>query len=229
MKNAVKSLYVLILNGLLWAIFLFQSCAPVTHVKPLKAKQMAVSASLGGPLIKFSGLVIPVPMTNLGFAYGLTNKTTLTSNLGTTSLAFGVGQVDFGILREIVSSENKSKIGVSGFAKTHLFLDKWKSQFRWYPELGINAFKEFKEGKNMVYAGASTWFETKFPTESSTSKNVWMPMFHIGFQKRTEKWNFNYEVKWIAPQMNNEKIVVDYVGIGSQGTLGLYFGLSRKF
>ena len=209
--------------------FVIQSCNPVTLVKPLKSKQMAASASFGGPLIKFSGLVIPVPFTSLQLGYGLKEKTTITGGLNVTSLAFGVGQFDLGILQGIVNQDNSTKIGLSAYTKTHLLFDHWKSRFRWYPELGFNAYRQIGNEKNLLYAGASSWFETKFPKPERAAGNTWVPMLHIGYQRITEKWNFTYEVKWISPQTSNQNIVVDYIGAGQNGALGLYFGLTRKF
>jgi len=144
-------------------------------------------------------------------------------------LAFGLGQFDLGLLRGIVNQDNSTKIGLSAFAKTHLFLDHWKSSFRWYPELGFNAYRQIGNEKNLLYAGASSWFETKFPKTERAAGNTWVPMLHIGYQRITEKWNFSYEFKWIAPQISNKNIVVDYIGAGQNGALGLYFGLTRKF
>jgi len=205
----------------------FASCSPVTQVKPLEKNQMAVTASFGGPMIVYSKLPIPIPFCNAGFSYGLNSRVTASAQLGLTSLAFGVIQLDPGILYGIRMPENNHQIGISAFLKTHLLLDKWEGNFRWYPELGIQVYKEW--GRNMVYAGASGWFETRFPAEKRAAGNVWVPILNLGYTRQKTKWNLTAEAKWIAPNISKNDIVVDFIGPGTNGTLGLYLGLARKF
>lgn len=208
-------------------ISVLTSCSTVTMVKPLEKNQKAVTASFGGPMIVFSSLPIPIPFCNAGFSYGLNSRLTVSTQLGLTSLAFGVIQLDPGVLYGIRMPENSSQVGISAFGKTHLMLDKWEGNFRWYPEIGIQAYKEW--GRNMVYGGASGWFETRFPAEKRTAGNVWVPMLNLGYTREKTKWNITAEAKWIAPNISKEDIVVDFIGPGKNGALGLYFGLARKF
>jgi hypothetical protein len=208
-------------------IFGLASCSPVTLVKPLEKNQMAFLASLGGPMIVFSNVPIPIPFCNAGFSYGINARVTASAQLGLTSLAFGVIQMDPGILYGIRIPENNHQIGISAFLKTHLLLDKWEGNFRWYPETGIQAYKEWD--RNMVYAGASGWFETRFPAEKRAAENMWVPMLNLGYTRQKTKWNLTAEAKWIAPNINKGKIVVDFIGPGTNGALGLYVGLVKKF
>jgi len=215
--------------GLLFVILIlgFASCSPVTLVKPLEKNQKAVTASLGGPMIVYSDLPIPIPFCNAGFSYGINSRVTASAQLGLTSLAFGVFQLDPGILYGIQMPENNNQIGVSAFGKTHFMFDKWEGNFRWYPELGIQTYKEW--GKNLAYLGASGWFETRYPAEQRAAGNVWVPMLNFGYTRQNTKWNLTAEAKWIAPNISKEDIVVDFIGPGIHGALGLYFGLVRKF
>lgn len=63
-------------------------------VKPLEKDQWAAGASLGGPLIGFNDLTIPVPFTTLSGAYGVDTNTSLTAKIYPTAGLFGVGQID---------------------------------------------------------------------------------------------------------------------------------------
>jgi hypothetical protein len=212
---------------LVLVLLILNSCAPVGLVKPLEKNQKAITANLGGPMIKFGGSPIPMPLSSVGFSYGLSSKFTATSNLGLTALAFGVGQLDLGVLYGIKKTEGPGSVGFSAFGKTHLMLDKWEKSFRWYPEAGIQAYTEW--GKNMLYAGGSGWLETRYPSVNRTAGNFWLPMIHAGFVRQNPKWNLSVELKWIAPNTSNEKIVVDYIGVAGAGAVGLYFGVVRKF
>lgn len=41
-------------------------CNPTRYVTPLKEKQVAITANLGGSLINYGGAPMPVPLTSIG-------------------------------------------------------------------------------------------------------------------------------------------------------------------
>src|SRR5688500_4123785 len=86
-------------------VSLIFSCAASRFVKPREEKQSAVSANLGGSLFEFGGITIPMPLTSITYGYGLKEKTTLFGSLHTTSLLFGVGQIDLGAVHEFKSQD----------------------------------------------------------------------------------------------------------------------------
>ena len=52
----------------------------------------------------------------------------------------------------------------------------------------------------------------------------------IGHSLIGKKWNFNLEAKVIAPNLSNEKLLVDFVTpFQTHGAFGLYFGFTRTF
>jgi len=210
----------------LW-LFLLYGCAPTGLVKPLKKGEFAASAHLGGPLIHFAGAPIPIPLSGLEGYYGLNNKVSVSAGLGLTSLAFGTGQISLGVLTDLLPETENRKIAVSGFAKAHLMLDRWEGNFRFYPETGFQAYKQF--GKHRIYAGGSAWFETRFPEKKRVSNNFWIPMLHTGWQLDGAKWQPSFELKWIAPNQSSDNLVVDYIAPGSNGAIGIYLGILRKF
>ena len=60
--------------------------------------------------------------------------------------------------------------------------------------------------------------------------NHWIFMPSIGHSIVGKKWNFNIEAKIIAPNLSNEKLVVDYqTPLKNKGALGIYFGCTHKF
>lgn len=208
-------------------LLLATSCAPSILVKPLEKGQHAVSGNFGGPAIRFSGIPMPLPLTSINYHYGLKKNLSLSAGTGLTALAFGTGQIQAGILAGILEPSEKQKTGVSAFANAHFMLDRWQWNFRFYPEAGMHAWQEY--GKHRFYAGGSAWFETRFPEKARSSGNIWLPMLHAGWQKSGEKWQPSIEMKWIAPNLSSEHLVVDYIGPGGSGVFGLYFGLMRKF
>ena len=206
---------------------LFQSCAPSLLVKPLKKGEQGVSAHLGGPLIRFAGTPIPVPLSGLEYHYGWKDKLSLSGGLGLTSLAFGTFQLSAGGIYQIKDETGLLKTGVSALLKGHFLLDRWEKIFRFYPEAGMHFYRQF--GKHNLYAGGSAWFETQYGGRKRSSRNLWVPMLHAGWQKAEGKWRPSVEIKWIAPGQDSGNLVVDYIGPASRGSMGLYFGISRLF
>jgi hypothetical protein len=52
----------------------------------------------------------------------------------------------------------------------------------------------------------------------------------LGHSFTGKKWSFNIETKVIAPNLSNQKLVVDYVTpFQSRGAFGVYIGCTRKF
>lgn len=203
------------------------SCSPSNLVKPLEKGQSAVSGSIGGPAILFSGIPMPLPLSSLNYHYGIRENLSLSAGTGLTSLAFGTAQVNAGLLAGIFRPSEQKKTGLSAFVNTHFLLDRWQWNFRFYPEAGFHSYREF--GNHRFYAGGSAWFETRFPENRRTSGNFWIPMLHAGWQKSGSRWQPSVELKWIAPNQSSEHLVVDYIGPGGRGAYGLYFGLLRKF
>jgi hypothetical protein len=57
-------------------LYLFSSCAPARFVKPLEKDQQAINLSVGGPLIEYGSLVIPMPLLTAAYGYGLDSTLT---------------------------------------------------------------------------------------------------------------------------------------------------------
>jgi hypothetical protein len=82
-----------------------------------------------------------------------------------------------------------------------------------------------------LYAGVSNWFDP-YLTESQGRKNeqFWIPSLQIGHQWERRHWDYQLEMKILAPIYSNENIVVDYPSLlGNYGALGAYFGVHYKF
>ncbi len=66
------------------------SCAPACFVKPLADKQKAVNLSVGGPLFKYSDLVVPMPLLTATYGYGIDSTLTGFGALNITSALYGM-------------------------------------------------------------------------------------------------------------------------------------------
>ena len=86
------------------------SCAPSRFIEPLSKNQQALSFNIGGSLIDYGGTTIPIPLTSLTYAYGLSNNLTAFGSLHTTSLIFNNLQMEIGVLSQIRDQDNSRKL-----------------------------------------------------------------------------------------------------------------------
>lgn len=210
-------------------VLFIQSCAPTRFVKPLAKNENAVTANLGGPLIKFGNATIPIPFTSISYGRGITDKTTAFGSIHTTALLFGNIQTDIGICQSIYKNDSL-KFGISINPAMNLAFDKWDKNFRAWPQLDINAYKNILKDKAFVYVGLTNWFELssqRAHQEPQTQRVLINP--HLGITYTTKKWAYSLETKFLLMNRNNKPNVVDYVGINQKGAIGIYLNFARKF
>jgi hypothetical protein len=212
------------------------SCAPSNFIVPLKKGEHAVSASLGGPLVAIPGIAtIPIPNTTLGYGYGISEKGTLSAALYPTAALYGVFQFTGGYTYELWKNNRSHVTAKIGF---DLMTDVFEKNTRFWPQLDANygyvyQNKESDETtkRKLVYAGLSNWFELnriKALGEKQTNYIFFNP--HIGHQIKRNNWAFNFEIALLAPNLSNEKVVLNYKSVlGNQGATGIYFGLQYHF
>ncbi len=206
------------------------SCSTSRVIKPLAKGEQQISASLGGPLIKFGGLIIPIPYTSIAYARGIDSNLSVFGGLHTTSLLFGNLQTDIGATYQICKQKNKiPAFTVSPVLNTIYGFSA--SKLKLYPELNLNTYWEYgKKRKNLVYASVSNWFVlNKSKAYQQPQKARWIPSFIIGNTWNKTKWAYTIEMRLLAPSYSNQKLVVDYATPMNNGAFGLYFGLTRKF
>ncbi len=215
--------------GMISVLLFFQSCAPSRVVRPLEKGEKQVSANLGGPMLGFAGAVIPMPLTSVSYAQGISDDVTVFGGLHTTAMLFGVFQTDIGACYNLYHPDS-SKFGLSVNPVINMAYDKWESEFKLWPEIDINAYYEFIPNKSFAYVGVSNWFElASEKAHEETQENKWLINPHIGYTYSRKKWNYNFETKWLVPNLDTKPNVVDYKGLGGKGAVGIYFTFTRKF
>jgi hypothetical protein len=205
------------------------SCAPSLVVRPLQKGEKQVSANLGGPLMGFAGTTIPIPLSAVSYAQGVSDKVTLFGGLHTTALIYGVIQTDIGACVNVYHPDS-SQFGLSINPVVNIAYDKWEGNFKLWPEVDINAYWEFNPKKSFTYIGISNWFELSSKrAHEETQENRWLINPHIGYTYVRKKWNYNFETKWLVPNVDTKPNVVDYKGVNGKGGIGIYFTFTRKF
>ena len=208
------------------------SCAPSRIIKPLNKGENAISVNAGGPLIGFAGTTIPVPFSAVTYGHGLSDKSTAFGSIHLTALFFGNFQTEIGLVRELnkYDSINKFIPGISITPMANILVDKWKGNFKFWPQIDVNTYWELNHGKHFIYLGMSNWFElANKKAHNEIQQNHWIFNPHIGISGQKEKWNNNLEIKFLAPNYENKNIVVDYKTPFNKGAIGIYYSITRKF
>jgi hypothetical protein len=204
-------------------------CAPTRIVKTIPKGQTNISASLGGPLISFHNLIIPMPLTSVSVAHGFKDNLTGFAGLHTTALAFGVIQTDIGITKTLKKQDGWSP-GISVSPVANLMFDTWEHHFKFYPEADINVYWNYKQKQNYVYAGMFNWVELSATRAfNEPQSNQWIPGFYIGHTWSRKIMEYSVEAKYLEPFTSNKNLVVEYTSFGNTGAIGIYFGITRKF
>lgn len=219
--------------NILIAIALFTSaCTSQKIVKPLDRGQQQISANLGGPLIGFGGLIIPIPLTSINYARGLSDSLTLHGGLQTTALLYKTIQLDAGVTYGLLECHGwKPGLSVSG--SLNFLADMREGNARLYPQLDANLYWDY--GKNhFMYVGSTNWIELRnTKAHDRPQEQRLLTGIQFGNTWVTNKWSFTAESKWLAPTRSSLYSVVDYksynIGGEPRGAVGIYLGVARRF
>ncbi|MDQ3191086.1 MAG: hypothetical protein M3Q58_05780 [Bacteroidota bacterium] len=228
MKNKFLKIHIV----LFFALIVISSCAPTRFVKPLEKDQHAVSFNIGGPLVEFGGVTIPIPYTALTYGYGINDKTTGFGSIHTTSLLYGNIQSEIGILREIVKHDSINRLipGISLLVAGNFIYGTFGREFKIWPQTDLNFYWNINKDRHFIYTGFSNWFElASKKAHEQVQQQHWFFNPHVGISRQGKKWNSQFELKYLAPGTSNENIVVDYRSFGNTGAIGVYYSITRKF
>lgn len=205
------------------------SCAPTRFVKPLDKKEKAVNLSLGGPVIGYNGIPVPVPFLTLTYGYGIDSSLTGFGSLNITSAFYGNAQVEAGVVKRLVK-QHHSWPGIS-ITPVANFIYRSKNAKKFYPQLDVNAYWDYNRGRNFFYAGLSNWFElSSNKAYDIKQEHHWLLSPMIGEYFVRKKWSINVEVKIAAANISSRKTVAEYkTPLGHHGAAGIYVGYTRKF
>lgn len=220
----------IIFGSFLFVVFTLFSCSTSRYIEPLKEDQVAINADFGGPLIALGGLQLPIPLTSIGAGYGLTEKTTLFGNMHTTSLVYRTIQVDAGVRQGIYKSSHPLIPNLSGAIIVNALSNTRAWDFRIFPELNLSPY--YKYGQWMTYGNIQTWIDFyKTSDENVAIDQILVPAFAVGqqFTNKKETWSMTLEYKRLAPSLNEDYTVVDYLTWSDKGANGIYLSFSMYF
>lgn len=205
------------------------ACAPTRFVQPLPKDHYAATASLGGPLITFSDMTIPMPLSSLAMGYGLCDRTTIFGGLHTTALAFKDIQLDLGAVHELLA-QDKIIPAISVVPVANVVLAMRDGAFRLWPEIDLNFYWDYLGNGNLLYITSGNWFElSSTRANDAKQEDHWLKNFALGHIFDSEHWQYTTELKYLVTGQPNQPSPVDYHGISGNGALGVYFAVTRKF
>jgi len=205
------------------------ACSPIKFIKPLKKNQHGAMVSLGGPLIKYGSATIPIPFLTANYGYGIDSTLTGFASFNVTSALFGNFQMELGATKQLL--KQKKYFPSISFTPVANIIFRNKDAYKLYPQIAMNAFWEYGKRKNLIYFSLDNWFEfAKKRAHEVKQTNHWIFMPTAGHIFTGKKWSFTVEAKIIAPNLSNEKLVVEYqTPLKNNGAFGIYLGCTRKF
>lgn len=191
------------------------SCAPSRYVVPLNRKERSFGVSYGGLIVEENDVPMPLPLVNISYAKGKTDRLTYFGGLHISPLLNGYFGGEIGALREW-KWWSKLKLGLTTNAVANIMYASY-SGFNIFPQFDANLYWHFKNDPHYFCdcPGDPKWnmfFYTGFQSHYNGINNysfsepfsdelVFSP--HVGYSFGTGDWRFSTEIKWIQPWSNN--------------------------
>lgn len=217
-------------TGFIFALLpLLWGCSPSPLVKPLNVHETRIDAHFGGPFIAYGDSTIPMPLSSVNVAHGVSSDLSVFTGLHTTALAYGLIQNNTGVVYRLRSSNGKTP-GISISPALNSMLDVWEWNGRLYPSLDANLYWQTHQGQLLSYLGVANWFELKQTRAHGEDQPThWIPALHSGARWHFQHWDAGVEFKWLAPFTDNRNIVVDYKIPANHGAWGIYVSTGYRF
>lgn len=210
------------------------ACATSRAVAPLERGQHGIISSLGGPLVQFGGAPIPLPIASVGYRYGIDGKTDIHSSVYISPpILFGVGGIDVGAARELVSAKGarpRLMVDVTAYSFFgNVAKGKPDGGFRLYPD--VTAMLTWDLGEKAIaagrahhlYVGLDNFFQP-FPTFHYYLTPI------VGAEVRASKAvGVQLELGWSAPWVDTTPLQPVWYGPGNLGAASFKIGINGYF
>ena len=204
--------------------FALAGCAVSHGVRPLARGQGAVTASFGGPISRDvpAPVAVPVPITTVGYAHGLTDRTAVHGALHPTGLAaFGVFAADAGVTQLLLEPNG---------ARPRLMLDSGlivaggqvpgsaaKGGARLLAEAQLVA--SWDVGRHALYGGVDQLLQP-FPRPGYFVTPL------VGGLLSAGRVDLQLEYAWLVPTVSNELQAASFVGPFGWGASAIKVGVA---
>lgn len=204
------------------------ACSASHGVRPIGQGNHAIEASLGGPIARLYGKPVVIPLSSVGWRYGLHDRSDLHVRLQpTTAGLFGVVAGDVGASWLLVDQVGRRPALVT---EGSLYGAFGSGGVRAYGELEALASWKLGERGHLVYTGADVfvqpraWMEDNpyLPVRSVVAGPLVGTRLMLG-----ERTGLALQATWFEPWTDTEALTAYYYSPGQQGAIQVEFGLHR--
>jgi hypothetical protein len=202
-------------------------CSTAHHARPLGKGNMAVHASIGGPVAGIGDPEIPIPLTTLTYKVGITDRADIFVGWHVLETFVNNGNLYFDIgASYYVLDQKKARPGISAAFTVSPLINKesgWASF-----DLQVTASWALgPRERHLLYVGFHNVFTPARNDVVATPPYTWTP--YLGGQLRIGKkrrLGLGLEIKWHRPYASTQDAVVGYLGPGKLGALAFLSGIT---
>ncbi|MCP4809372.1 MAG: hypothetical protein GY913_11660 [Proteobacteria bacterium] len=204
-------------------LLLSLACSASHGVRPVGQGNHAVEVSVGGPVARLGGKPIPIPLSTVGWRYGVHDRSDVHLRLQPTAAALGIWAGDVGASWMLLDQEGRRPAVVT---EGSLLVSGNAAGFRTWGELETLASWELGEKRHLVYGGADLLLQPArantdyLPTRRVLAGPVLGARWMAG-----ERLGIATAVTWWEPWTDSEALTAYYYSPGQQGAVSLELGL----
>ncbi len=207
------------------------ACGTTHLIRPVGRGNTRVSLSAGGPFATVGSATIPVPMTTLGVAHGVTDAVDVHADIHPFGWLFSPGNGSISPLgatmglavHPIPMGRKWLTIGADLYGFTNrldaeLFTNLWVAG-----AFDVTRWFTFGGGlHNTVMLGSSDPYQNNRSRYTPT-------IFLQAAVHPSRRVSIDLEARWYALADNSVRVVPNYIGIGGLGALGILIGVHYQF
>ncbi len=193
-----------------------------TLTAPLPRKTTVVTGALGGPMLLFGGAPVPVPLSTVGVAHGVSDTVSVRGELHPTAAAFGVAGLNLGVIVHPLAAQRAlftlgcDAYGFDNGRDAVLLADPWLASratlWSWFALSGGAHLPTRVAASSKQLRELSAFAPTLFV----------QPAFLVG------RWELAVELRWYALASCGSCAAPDWVSPADHGALGVVLGASYR-
>jgi hypothetical protein len=210
-------------------------CATTHLARPVGQGNTRVNLSLGGPMVKLGGTPIPIPLTTVGVAHGMSDALDVHADLHPFVALFSPGEdingnrsapvlgADLGLAWHPIERHRTALTvggalyGFSNRADAIVFGDLWIGT-------GVYATRWL-----WLSAGLHNQLRIAASDRELRERPLWAPTAYAQVGFVLGRVQLDLEGRWYSFTQNGHRTAPDYFPIGELGALGVLFGVSYQF
>jgi hypothetical protein len=193
-----------------------------TLTAPLPRRTTVVTGALGGPMVLFGGAPVPVPISTIGVAHGVSDTLGVRGELHPTAAAFGVAGLDLGVIvHPLPTHRALLSLGFDGYGFENgrdavLLADPWLAS-----RAALASWFALSGGAHLLTRLAASSKQLRALSPLAPTLFV-QPAFLFG------RFELAVELRWYALGSCGSCAAPEWVSPAGHGALGVVFGASYR-